>query len=138
MEPKFVKNYLWPTLKPWAHYIPATVETFDKIARFVFDDKNEDSLKGIVRIAIKWYSEHMRRSKLLKSDFLFLVNGYHHVEELDRHDNGSWLDVSSKSYHSLVNVGGKHFFHEPSLGKGDAEKLSSDSMYNFHVQPMGI
>lgn len=130
MEPKFV-DYLWPTLKPWVHYIPATVETFDKIARFVADNKNEEPLKGIVRNANKWCSEHMRRSKL-KSDFLSLLDGY--VEELDRHDSGSWLDVWSKSYHSVVNAGKMDFFHEPSLGRDEVEKRSTD----FHVQPMRI
>lgn len=87
--------FMGHTVLPGIHYIPASLNNFTRVARFVLHPSQDDMLRQVVRNANAWCAERMKE-EMLNLDFLSVLNGY--VETLQE----GWMEEWAQAFAAHV------------------------------------
>lgn len=96
IDPDFVE-YFYTELRPYVHYIPASLGNISDVARYVLNKTNEIEMKNVIRAANSWCRKTLTKKSIINDAMIQLEKYFAALDVYKEQENwhDDWSDVIS-------------------------------------------
>lgn len=96
IDPDFVE-YFYTELRPYVHYIPASLSNISDVARYVLNKTNEIEMKNVIRAANSWCRKRLTKKSIINDAMIQLEKYFAALDVYKEQENwhDDWSDVIS-------------------------------------------